>query len=299
MSRLTIGCAAAGLVCAIAGRALGQGASAPNPSDVRGCADTLQARNLTRLTVFQRAVSADTTSAVRAQVDLVAQRIAGAARRALGAHGDAIPAADSLGKWMGSVLHLPFAVVFHRDQPGTWRSDTTSDTISAKVVQLYDGVLHALPPDSLWMIWPDGYAPDSVVFHLTLVGEKGDEARMAEHSLFAVFSARGILEQPALQKPDQYPPRYPADAKRVELPVTVLLQFVIGSDGRVDPGTLKVLRPTADTLRASSSAHYYQEFVDAAEAAIRNYRFYPARIGGCAVRQLVQFPFVFALLPRN
>jgi len=299
MIRLTSVCASAGLLCAIAGDALGQGASAPNPSDVRGCADTLQARNLTRLTVFQRAVSADTTSAVRAQVDLVAQRIAGAARRALGAHGDAVPAADSLGKWMGSVLRLPFAVVFHRGQPGTWRSDTTSDTISAKVVQLYDRVLHALPPDSLWMIWPDGYAPDSVVFHLTLMSGRGDEARMAEHSLFAVFSARGILEQPALQKPDQYPPRYPADAKRVELPVTVLLQFVIGSDGRVDPGTLKVLRPTADTLRASSSAHYYQEFVDAAEAAIRNYRFYPARIGGCAVRQLVQFPFVFALLLRN
>ena len=59
------------------------------------------------------------------------------------------------------------------------------------------------------------------------------------------------------------------------------------------------VRNSADTLRASSSAHYYQEFVDAAEAAIRNYRFYPARIGRCAVRQLVRFPFVFALLPRH
>jgi len=287
------------LVCTIAGHALGQRAPATSSSDVRGCADTLQARNLTRVTVFQQAALVDTTPAVRAQVDLVAQRIAGVVRRALGAQGDAVPSVDSLGIWMRGVMHLPFAVVIHRDQPGTWRPDTTSDTISAKVVQLYDGVLHALPLDSLWMIWPDGYAPDSVVFHLTLMSGKGDEARMAERSLFAVFSTRGVLEQPALLKPDPYPPRYPPDARRVHLAVTVLLQFVIGPDGRVDPSTLEVLRPTADTLRASPSAHYYQEFVDAAQAAVRNYRFYPARIGGCAVRQLVQFPVVFALMPRH
>src|SRR6185312_7447208 len=73
MIRLTSTWAAAGLVCTIAGQALGQRAPARSSSDVRGCADTLQARNLTRVTVFQQAALVDTTPAVRAQVDLVAQ----------------------------------------------------------------------------------------------------------------------------------------------------------------------------------------------------------------------------------
>ena len=305
MIRLTSGLAAVALLCAGVTRVSGQQVTYDTThdtrsSDIRSCEDTLQAGNLARLTIFQWAALRDTMPAINAQVELVAERIAVAARRALGARHDDIPFVDVFGVWPHRVLRLPFVVVLHREQPGTWRSDTTSDTMSAKLIGFYEHVLRSMPPDSLWMIWPDGYAPDSVEFRLTLMSGKGDVRRMAaESSMFAVFSTKGISEQPALQKEDQYPPRYPPDANRVQLPVTVLLQFVIGPDGRVDLSTLKVLRPTADTLRASPSAHYYQEFVDAAEAAIRNYRFYPARIGRCAVRQLVRFPFVFALQPRH
>jgi len=293
-----------GLLCSGAGAAHAQqatydGAYSTSSRDARGCSDTLQAANLTRVTIFQHASLRDTTPAVLAQVDLVAQRIAAAARGVLGARRDAIPSADSLGIWTRGVLRLPFVVVMRREQSGAWRSDTTSDTVSAKLVRLYEAVLRAIPPDSLWMIWPDGYSPESVAFRLTLTSGKGDPVRMAEqHSLFAVFSTRGILEQPALLRQDQAPARYPLDAIQHHISATVLLQFVVGADGRADASTLKVLRPSLDTIGASPFAHYYQEFVDAAETAVRNFRFYPARIGGCAARELVQFPFTFATPPR-
>lgn len=299
MIRLTSGMAAAGFLCASAAGAAGQQVTHDTThdtksSDIRSCEDTLQAGNLTRLTIFQQAALQDTTPAVNAQVELVAERIAVAARSALGARHDDIPFVDAFGVWPRGVLHLPFVVVLHREQPGTWRSDTTSDTISAKVTGFYEHVLSAVPPDSIWMIWPDGYAQDSVEFRLTLISGNGDVRRMAaEHSMFAVFSTKGIAERPALLKENQPPPRFPLDALHQHIAGFVLLQFVIGTDGRADLGTLKVLRPTADTLRASPLAHYYQEFVAASEDAISNARFYPARIGACAVRERVQFPFTY------
>lgn len=300
MIRLTSSAVAAAFLCASAAGAAGQQVTydtAPDTrsGDIRNCEDTLQAGNLTRLTIFQQAALRDTAPAVDAQVELVAERIAVAARSALGArYDDDIPVVDAFGVWPHRVLHLPFVVVLHREQPGTWRSDTTSDTISAKVTGFYEHVLTAVPPDSLWMIWPDGYAQDSVEFRLTLMSGNGDVRRMAaEHSMFAVFSTKGIAEQPALLKEDQPPPRFPSDALHQHIAGFVLLQFVIGTDGRADPGTLTVLRPTADTLRASPLAHYYREFVAASEDAIRNTRFYPARIGACAVRERVRFPFTF------
>jgi len=299
MIRLTSGLAAVAFLCAGVTGVPGQQVTYDTTrdtrsSDIRSCEDTLQAGNLARLTIFQQAALRDTMAAINAQVELVAERIAVAARSALGARHDDIPFVDLFGVWPHRVLRLPFVVVLHREQPGTWRSDTTSDTMSAKLIGFYEHVLRSIPPDSLWMIWPDGYAPDSVEFRLTLMSGKGDVRRMAtENSMFAVFSTKGISEQPALLKEDQRPPRYPPDADHQHIAGFVLLQFVVGTDGRADPGTLKVLRPAADTLRASPLAHYYQEFVVASEDAVRNLRFYPARIGGCAVRERVQFPFTF------
>lgn len=267
----------------------------PNEIDVRRCVDTLQVGSLTRVTVFQRAVLRDTTAAVRAEVDLVAQRIAAAARSALGASGDAVPDADSLGIWLRGDGRLPLVVVLHREQPGSWRPDTTSDTLSAKVTSLYTAVLRSIPPDSLWMVWPDAYGADSIAFRMTLVAEPVGRSFVASNSsMFAVYRTQGVLEQPALVKQHQVSPRYPYDAEMHRISGEVLLAFVVTAEGRADASTIRVLRPSAEVLRTSPFAHYYAEFVQAAKEALWNMRFYPARIGTCRVREEVQFPFLFA-----
>lgn len=62
----------------------------------------------------------------------------------------------------------------------------------------------------------------------------------------------------------------------------VLAQFIVDTTGRVDSGTVKVLRST------------HPAFTAAVEAALPTLAFRPARVGGRPVKQLVQLPFEFA-----
>ena len=73
----------------------------------------------------------------------------------------------------------------------------------------------------------------------------------------------------------------------------VLLQFVIDSTGRVEPETISDPWP-ADTPQPSGySAADYDDFARSAKSWIKDYRFSPARIGPCLVRQAAQIPLKF------
>jgi periplasmic protein TonB len=63
----------------------------------------------------------------------------------------------------------------------------------------------------------------------------------------------------------------------------VLVQFVVDTTGRVEKGSIKILK----------SSH--ELFTNAVQSALNSMRFYPAEIGGRKVKQLVQQPFNFAL----
>lgn len=92
------------------------------------------------------------------------------------------------------------------------------------------------------------------------------------------------VEEPARQQvSDGVGPRYPAEARRLGLEGEVLAQFVVDTTGRV-VGPVRLLRSTGSHL-----------FADAVIDALPHMRFLPARVGGKAVRQLVQQPFQFAL----
>jgi TonB family protein len=70
-------------------------------------------------------------------------------------------------------------------------------------------------------------------------------------------------------------PAYPAAGLAHRIEERVELQYVVGADGRVVPGSVRLVNEP------------YQEFVDAARDAIVRGEFEPARIGGCAAAQLV------------
>jgi protein TonB len=78
------------------------------------------------------------------------------------------------------------------------------------------------------------------------------------------------------------PPRYPASARRNGEEGTVLLRVAVSADG----AAVRV-----DLERSSGSA----ALDDAASAAVRNWRFVPARRGGEAVEAVVVVPVVFRL----
>lgn len=91
------------------------------------------------------------------------------------------------------------------------------------------------------------------------------------------------LDEAARPLPNTGWPTYPADMRTAKREGEVLARFVVETDGTVDPSTLQV-------VRSSDPA-----FTAAVRDAIPALRFQPARVGGRAVRQLIEQPFTFAL----
>ena len=78
-------------------------------------------------------------------------------------------------------------------------------------------------------------------------------------------------------------PRYPDELRKRHVEGEVLAQFVVDATGRPDASTFKVLK-SSDEL-----------FASAVRSALGGMRFKPAEVGGRAVKQVVQMPFVFSL----
>ncbi|HEX9484616.1 MAG TPA: M56 family metallopeptidase [Gemmatimonadaceae bacterium] len=91
------------------------------------------------------------------------------------------------------------------------------------------------------------------------------------------------VENQARQIPGTGKLTYPAAMRQAQREGEVLAQFVIDPNGVPDASTFRV-------LKSSDPA-----FTAAVHEALSSMRFVPARVGGRAVRQVVQEPFTFAL----
>ena len=78
-------------------------------------------------------------------------------------------------------------------------------------------------------------------------------------------------------------PRFPQMLESAGVEGMARLSFVVDTLGRVEPGTALVLEST------------HPAFAIAVQATLPRMRFAPARVGGRAVRQLVEFPVQFHL----
>jgi hypothetical protein len=261
------------------------------------CSDTLVAANVAPLTVYQLAVSRDTTAAIVAQLDLVAERIAEAVRTSLGATGQSVPAGDSLGMFVNSYNRLPVDVVLRRSGSWAWRLATPdSNQAPAKVTASYTRALQSIPADSLWIVWPEGYAADSVLLRLELMpfANALQLPGRATSAAFAVFTTKGIALTPAFVR-KRPPAEYPLDAGRKRISGEVLLTFVIDDRGRAVAKTIHVLRPSKALLDTSDFAHFYREFIQASRNSVLNTEYESAHVGTCAVREAVQQPFSYVM----
>ncbi|MEP6990452.1 MAG: M56 family metallopeptidase [bacterium] len=91
------------------------------------------------------------------------------------------------------------------------------------------------------------------------------------------------VEKQASQVPGTGNLRYPDSLRTAKVSGEVLVQFVVDANGAYEPGSLKVLKSSHDL------------FTRAVALGLPNMRFYPAQVGGKAVRQLIQQPFTFAV----
>lgn len=87
----------------------------------------------------------------------------------------------------------------------------------------------------------------------------------------------------AVQVSRQPTPRYPEALKSVGVEGVVSIRFIVGADGKVEPGSISVI----------DSPH--KLFAEAVRASLLNSRYRPAEVGGRSVRQLVEQSFTFRL----
>ena len=91
------------------------------------------------------------------------------------------------------------------------------------------------------------------------------------------------VEKQVAPAPGNAAPRYPDMLRSANVEGEVLVQFVVDTTGRVESGSLKILKTSHDL------------FTNSVRQALASMRFYPAEIGGRKVKQLVQQPFNFTL----
>jgi len=96
------------------------------------------------------------------------------------------------------------------------------------------------------------------------------------------FSAKEV-QQVAQQRSDRAI-RYPDELRNMSMTGEVLVRFIVEPTGKVRPGSLTVVR----------SSHPL--FTKAVTDGLPLLRFYPARVGGIPVAQLVEEPFTFSLM---
>jgi periplasmic protein TonB len=111
-------------------------------------------------------------------------------------------------------------------------------------------------------------------------GDKGKEAGTKAEPEHSGPYMEFQVEKPAARTGGDSP-EYPSSLRESGVEGEVLAQFVVGENGRVEPGTLKI-------LNSSNSA-----FTAAVKDALPRMKFSAAQIGGKKVAQLVQMPFQF------
>lgn len=79
----------------------------------------------------------------------------------------------------------------------------------------------------------------------------------------------------------------------------VLAQFIVGTDGAVEPGSFKTLKSSIIGYTESKPATATEKDVAAFEAAVRDAmtsaRYVPAKLHGTPVRGLVQQRYIFGV----
>ena len=96
-----------------------------------------------------------------------------------------------------------------------------------------------------------------------------------------------LVDEQVAPRPGNPKPRYPESLRAAGIEGDVNVQFVVDTTGRVDEPSIKF------------SSHIHELFMDAIRVSLRRARFFPARLAGTVVPQLVQQEFRFELRERR
>ena len=116
-------------------------------------------------------------------------------------------------------------------------------------------------------------------------GEQQSTAKREEPANEGVYDVNTVEEKPKLTNQDevvrQLSRQYPPLLRDAGVTGQAIMKFVVGTDGRVEPGSVTVVSATND------------QFGDAAKRVVEKMKFRTAKVNGKAVRVQVQQPIAF------
>jgi hypothetical protein len=268
-------------------------------SHAPSCFDSIPAAAMRRIPVYATAEPVDSTDVqplALASVDVFTQAVAEAARTLLGASAAQLPPGEPTVSWRE--LGHRVAVVAHRDgrlawrvQPPAWAGTQSAGDAGA---QLIARAMDAARARGDAFLWTDELRGDSLAWTLrlepALLGMDGSVSPPALRAGFPVFT----VLSPATE---------PADVERIRtnFPMlrirgfagTVRMQFVVDTNGRAIPSTIRGVWPPTERRLLGPPAFARDSIVRAMRGTLEEARFVPARMGGCVVGQLVQQAFTY------
>jgi hypothetical protein len=202
------------------------------------------------------------------------------------------------------MLGRPLRVVARQSgEPLAWRiapadsGDPASDTSGAALV---GRALAAVVAARGGFVPGDVIRGESLVFELRLTRPAVDgPARMLRpvraRNPAPAFSLAVPWEEQAAAVPGTVTLRYPSELQRAGYQGRTILRFVVDTLGRADGATVRDVWPVGVPRPSGRDAEAYAAFVAVARRAVEGARFRPARVAGCAVRQLVELPLAWTL----
>lgn len=292
-------------VCAMAGRVTAQSAlpdsisipivNAPQRETATACLRAIPDSVGMPVTAYVGVPANDSVApALREQIDNFAAALDDDMRHALTARGDEIPFVRTR---EGGFEAASVTLLVRRDGSFDWMTTDTARS-SRMTRQLLIDALEASRKRGEMIVWPDGVPGDSarVRVHIaipSLVKGKltGDEALPVA---LPVFTTR-ILDVKPVAVRNAVTPKYPEDNRRTGWMGAVHMQFVVDQTGHAVDSTIKTFLPKGAPPLAADQQRVYDTFVAAVKAAIPQSTYYPAEVGGCKVKQVVQQEFIFDL----
>ena len=159
------------------------------------------------------------------------------------------------------------------------------DLASVEGVEIYSGVA-TVPPEFMGARGGHGCGVIAI-WSRPARARKHRAALSGDADLERLLASRAVYSSDQVDEPAQLDrgsaaPVYPDSLWRARIAGRVVAEFIVDTAGAIEPGSLRI----------AATTHPF--FASAVRAALDEATFRPARIGGKAVRQVVQLPFVFS-----
>lgn len=241
----------------------------------------------------------------RLAVRLATETIAWRARALLGAPEGLLPPPDTVVSWRNVGRHLH--VVGHRDGRITWSYpwDTPGhppirDSVGEVALALLGRAIDSALARDERFPWSEDIAGDSTPFLVRFdypdVDPRGKLQPMRGLHAAPLLEIRAPIATPVRPR-KAGSIRYPELARESGVTANIVMQFVVDSTGRPIEPSIRDLWPEEKPRPRGRLGAHYQAFLTAVKRGLAASEYHPARVGGCAVPQLVQQPFTFDISP--